>query len=237
MHDPANNNCPQNADPRNESCACGSTPVTTLPGGVTFTGGTEAMHNILRGRGAFVSQYCQNKGWDLNNLTFDQLLEIRAQPGWKEPVNDLGNTPAAQEQMDALCEQHDGFGIRDEDAMAQDEEDADIHEGQPPYDEDAPVTVDLTPRGCTTPEGRARVLVAQQAFDDSAAALANAAMEFFDNHGNLVMEAIRGVEDAALRKELRKQFSGVTALMTARLRAQEAFLRAVAGAPPMEITK
>lgn len=24
MHDPANNNCPRNADPRNECCACGA---------------------------------------------------------------------------------------------------------------------------------------------------------------------------------------------------------------------
>lgn len=41
--------------------------------------------NILTARQSFVTTYCQEKGWDINNLEMSQLLEIRSQPGWKNP--------------------------------------------------------------------------------------------------------------------------------------------------------
>ena len=61
-------------------------PVSSLPGGVIVSGGTEAQHNLLRQRGEFALAYCRRQGWDIDHLTIPQLLEIRAQPGWKEPV-------------------------------------------------------------------------------------------------------------------------------------------------------
>jgi hypothetical protein len=36
-------------------------------------------------REIFVSQYCNNKGWDRYNLSFEQVLEIRAHNEWKSP--------------------------------------------------------------------------------------------------------------------------------------------------------
>ena len=71
-----------------------------------------------------------------------------------------------------------------------------------------PLMIDITPVGCSTPEGNARVAKAIKDFDDATAALANAAIEFLD-----VSEDIH---------QLR-------ALIGARNRKQEAFLAAVAG--------
>jgi hypothetical protein len=59
--------------------------VSNLPGGVSFTGGTQEQHSILRLRGEFVAAYCTARGWNMENLTIEQLLEIRAQEGWKTP--------------------------------------------------------------------------------------------------------------------------------------------------------
>ncbi|MBX4204858.1 MAG: hypothetical protein KW788_01555 [Candidatus Doudnabacteria bacterium] len=56
-----------------------------LPGGMVVVGVTEKEADVLRARHAFVEQYCRGKGWDMLNLTIDQLLEVRAQPGWKNP--------------------------------------------------------------------------------------------------------------------------------------------------------
>lgn len=36
-------------------------------------------------REIFVSHYCGNKGWDRYNLSFEQILEIRAHNQWKNP--------------------------------------------------------------------------------------------------------------------------------------------------------
>ena len=53
--------------------------------GVRVSGGTEAQYDLLRRRGAFAHQYCTAKGWDFDNVTMQQILEIRSQPGWKNP--------------------------------------------------------------------------------------------------------------------------------------------------------
>jgi hypothetical protein len=37
-------------------------------------------------RETFVAQYVRKKGWDVNNLTTDQLNEIRNQKGYKMPL-------------------------------------------------------------------------------------------------------------------------------------------------------
>jgi hypothetical protein len=56
-----------------------------LPGGFTVSGVTNDEAKVLAGRGRFVEKYCAEKGWDLNRLTIEQLLEIRSQSGWKNP--------------------------------------------------------------------------------------------------------------------------------------------------------
>lgn len=43
------------------------------------------MQRVLEARGAFVTAYCRSKGWpeDPDELTMEQVMEIRAQPEWK----------------------------------------------------------------------------------------------------------------------------------------------------------
>jgi len=36
-------------------------------------------------RDIFVNRYCNNKGWDKCNLSFEQVLEIRTHREWKNP--------------------------------------------------------------------------------------------------------------------------------------------------------
>lgn len=36
-------------------------------------------------REIFVSKYCKFKGWDRENLSFEQVLEIRTHSEWKNP--------------------------------------------------------------------------------------------------------------------------------------------------------
>lgn len=57
-----------------------------LPGGGTIFGVTDEQARILTGRRAFVERYCGEHGWDMLNLTIEQLLEVRSQPKWKNPV-------------------------------------------------------------------------------------------------------------------------------------------------------
>lgn len=39
-------------------------------------------------RKKFAEDYCQSRGWptDANDLTWEQIMEIRQQEGWKNPV-------------------------------------------------------------------------------------------------------------------------------------------------------
>jgi hypothetical protein len=85
------------------------------------------------------------------------------------------------------------------------------------------LTVDITPVGCTTPEGNAKVAKAIKDFDDAGAALANAAIEFFDTHESDLLHAMEmypGIAD---------DIHQIRALIGARNRKQDAFLSAVAG--------
>src|ERR1035438_4055031 len=52
------------------------------------------------------------------------------------------------------------------------------------------LTIDITPVGCTTPEGNAKVAKAIKDFDDTSAALANTATEFFDTHESDILHAM-----------------------------------------------
>ena len=54
-----------------------------LPGGaVAVVAGQQV---DLYGRLEFVERYCRTRGWDMNNLTLDQVTEIRDQ-GWEQPA-------------------------------------------------------------------------------------------------------------------------------------------------------
>jgi hypothetical protein len=40
----------------------------------------------LKARDAFVRKYCAERGWDPEHISIEQLLDIREQEGWKNPV-------------------------------------------------------------------------------------------------------------------------------------------------------
>ena len=92
-------------------------------------------------------------------------------------------------------------------------------------------TIDITPVGCHTPEGAKAVAEAMKAFEDSAAALANATMQFLDEYQWDLKAAITSSREssdftiAAIREDLHQ----LEALAGGRKRAQERFLAAVAG--------
>ena len=45
---------------------------------------------LIDARHAFILAYTEKKGWDSDpeKLSIEQILEIRAQPGWKNPLVD-----------------------------------------------------------------------------------------------------------------------------------------------------
>lgn len=43
---------------------------------------------LIKHRAEFSEKYCADKGWDISNLTIEQTLEVRAQPGWEEIPDD-----------------------------------------------------------------------------------------------------------------------------------------------------
>ena len=52
----------------------------------------EEQDPILKARGKFVRRYCAEKGWSAgpNDLSWDQIMEIRGQEGWKNPTIEGG---------------------------------------------------------------------------------------------------------------------------------------------------
>lgn len=40
---------------------------------------------IIQLRDNFTNEYINEKGWDQNNLTFEQVMEIRSNVKWKNP--------------------------------------------------------------------------------------------------------------------------------------------------------
>jgi S-ribosylhomocysteine lyase LuxS involved in autoinducer biosynthesis len=85
----------------------------------------------------------------------------------------------------------------------------------------APQTIDITPVGCQTPEGNARVLAAQQEWDSATHLLANTLKELLDSGITLHRPDYNPPD--------RESMHQINALIGARDRKQEAFLRAVAG--------
>ena len=90
-------------------------------------------------------------------------------------------------------------------------------------------TIDITPEGCKTPEGAAKVRTAQTDWDDATHALANALIEFLDTHEDDLTAAMDTYEDTHSIEGWRDDLHQLRALIGGRNRKQEAFLRAVAG--------
>jgi len=42
---------------------------------------------IVTARGKIAEGYCAKRGWNMNELSLEQLLEIRRLPEWKDPLN------------------------------------------------------------------------------------------------------------------------------------------------------
>lgn len=69
-------------------------PTIDLPGNLGFaiSYGTQEeadqMRAVLNARHAFAKRYCQEQEWptNLSKLSIKQVLQIRAQEGWKNPV-------------------------------------------------------------------------------------------------------------------------------------------------------
>ncbi len=57
-----------------------------LLGGMKIFGGTPQQVAAIVRRDSFIRQYAEEKEWDVNNLTMEQILEIRKQEGWKNPL-------------------------------------------------------------------------------------------------------------------------------------------------------
>lgn len=64
-----------------------SAPTKTISaGGLNINNASQSAENIIIGRDAFVTEYCAAKGWDRNELTIEQIMQIRQQDGWKNPT-------------------------------------------------------------------------------------------------------------------------------------------------------
>lgn len=66
-----------------------------LPNGATVvsTGTPEQsayVQKLIDRRHAFVLSYCRSRGWPerAEDLSIDQIMEIREQPGWQHPIGD-----------------------------------------------------------------------------------------------------------------------------------------------------
>jgi hypothetical protein len=84
-------------------------------------------------------------------------------------------------------------------------------------------TIEFAPVGCETPEGAARVAKTMKEFEHSGAQLANATIEFFDDHEGELLDCMEMVGSVT------EDIHQIRALIGARRRNQEAFLRAVNG--------
>lgn len=41
---------------------------------------------LARARGDFAREYCKQKGWTFETMSAEQIMEIRSQPGWEQPL-------------------------------------------------------------------------------------------------------------------------------------------------------
>jgi hypothetical protein len=52
-------------------------------GDITIHNAPDDIIDKLKTRDNFVNEYCKQKNWDRDTLTIEQIMEIRAQEGWK----------------------------------------------------------------------------------------------------------------------------------------------------------
>lgn len=93
-------------------------------------------------------------------------------------------------------------------------------------------TIDLTPAGMQTPEGIQRVNATQNEYDEATRSLAAAAASFIAEHQIALIEMISEEKN----DDLRENWKQLRTLLTAYRDKQDAFLRAVAGAPEHNTT-
>lgn len=54
-------------------------------GETQFHGVTDHQRDLILGRHEFIIRYCDEKKWDKDSLSMEQILEIRSQSGWSNP--------------------------------------------------------------------------------------------------------------------------------------------------------
>jgi hypothetical protein len=87
--------------------------------------------------------------------------------------------------------------------------------------------IDLTPEGCKTPEGNARVNAALEVWQGHQANMANESASFFREFGDGILRGER--PDAETFADLREAIGDLRETAKNMATAQEEFLRAVAG--------
>ena len=85
-------------------------------------------------------------------------------------------------------------------------------------------TIDITPRGCTTPEGAARVSKALEEWNGSAHEVANLAATVIESYGTVIKAAM-----VAYDPDSHEEYGDLERAIETRAAKQEEFLRAVAG--------
>ena len=90
-------------------------------------------------------------------------------------------------------------------------------------------TIDITPEGCKTPEGAKRVNEAMKTFGEAREEVARLATSLIRN--DTIVSMMRSVLEAHGEDEAIDQLDSLSDAVEACMKAEEAFLRAVSGAP------
>lgn len=56
---------------------------------------TDNVQNVINARHDFSVRFCDQKGWDFNTLSIEQIMEIRAQDEWKNAAKLLDEKETA----------------------------------------------------------------------------------------------------------------------------------------------
>ena len=59
---------------------------TTVPADERTASGLAEMQRLIVARHKFAAAFCAARGWDMDDLTWEQIMAIRAQPGWQRPT-------------------------------------------------------------------------------------------------------------------------------------------------------
>jgi hypothetical protein len=52
---------------------------------LSFSNVVTEVQKVFEGRTRFAEAFCKERGWDMNALSLEQILEIRKQPKWQIP--------------------------------------------------------------------------------------------------------------------------------------------------------